>query len=131
MGQVGKEMERLKQLAKTCRKRGGNCPCVGYCAAINACDAALDELYKTHDDIDGKIKDVRQIEKRLRSPMVNWRQGFMPDPRYEPVVVFEGDDQATFGYEDKDGEWIESNEWPFDQPYIWWDDCERLGIRVE
>jgi len=121
---------RIKQLSKKCRNRGGDCPCRDRCQAVDAINEALRELETKRKLIDREIDDFERTRRRLTTPMATLREGFTFDERYEPVIVFDGD-EATFGYEDKDGEWIEANVWPFNESVVLYDDCERLGIRVE
>lgn len=121
---------RIKQLSKKCRNRGGDCPCRDRCQAVDAINEALRELETKRKLIDREIDDFERTRRRLTTPMATLRDGFKFDERYEPVIVFDGG-EATFGYEDEDGEWIEANVWPFNEGFVWYDDCERLGIRVE
>lgn len=97
---------------------------------MDAINEALRELQTKRKLIDREIADFDRTRRRLTTPMATLREGFKFDERYEPVIVFDGD-EATFGYEDEDGEWIEANVWPFNEGFVWYDDCERLGIRVE
>ena len=80
--------------------------------------------------IEAEEESVERILKRLNAPVATLREGFQFRDGLTPVIVFDGD-EATFGYEDAQGDWIESNEWPFAESYVWYDDCERHGIRVE
>jgi len=124
-------LARLRAMAKHCRSRGGDCDCYGAtCKAVTAASQRLCGLIGQKQDVDRGIRNTEAILKRVQSPMATLRDGFKFREGLTPVIVFDGDD-ATFGYEDKDGEWVECNEWPFNESFVWADDCERHGIRVE
>lgn len=121
---------RFTNLTKRCRKRGGDCPCHrDECAAAEAIALAILEREAAKRDLDNDIAELKRAELRLKTPPATLRDGFTFDPRYQPVMVFDGD-AATFGYENQNGDWIETNHWPFNEAWVWGDDCERLGIRV-
>lgn len=122
--------ERLKQLAAKCKKRGGDCPCVGECLALKLAYAEQDKARAEIRGLQEHVHWLDVVALRLQSPPATLRSDFTFDTRYTPVMVFEGGD-GQFGYEDGTGEWIESNEWPFNEDYVFPDDCERFGIRVE
>jgi len=121
---------RLKAMIRNCRNRGGECPCGWTCQAVDEIDAALLDLEIERHKIESRIKQLEDCRRRLTAPPATLREGFTFLPGLQPVVVFDGG-EATFGYENSDGEWIESNSWPFSQESVWYDDCERHGIRVE
>lgn len=123
-------MTKADALAKRCKTRGGDCPCPGACQAIKALDAERAKAEREQVRIGRQIESIDNQIKRLSTPIAKLREGFEFDNRYTPVIVFDCP-QATFGYVDDDGEWIEANCWPFDQDYVWADDCEANGIRVE
>jgi hypothetical protein len=121
---------KLEALAKRCKKRGGDCPCIGRCQAMDAVGRELCVLAMKEREVKQKLERLESVRRRLASPMATLKPHFVFDPNLQPVIVFDGD-EATFGYEDSDGEWIEQNVWPFNEDYVWADDCERLGFRVE
>lgn len=121
---------KLKALAKQCKKRGGDCPCIGRCQAMDAVDQELGAVAIQEREVKQKRERLESVRQRLASPMATLKPDFVFDPNFQPVIVFDGD-EATFGYEDSDGEWIEQNVWPFNEDYVWADDCERLGFCVE
>lgn len=121
---------KLEALVKRCKKRGGDCPCIGRCQAMNAVDRELGSIAIEECELKRKRERLESVRRRLESPMATLKPDFVFDPNLQPVIVFDGD-EATFGCEDSDGEWIEQNVWPFNEDYVWADDCERLGFRVE
>ncbi len=123
-------MGRIRVLAKLCRNRGGACGCTIGCKAVEVAQEREDHLRRKLVGLKKEIAEVERIQKRLNSPMATLRDGFQFIEGLTPVIVFDGD-EASFGYEDADGEWVESNTWPFNEGFVWHDDCERHGIRVE
>lgn len=123
---------RLKAMAKKCRNRGGDCPCVGRCEAIRAIEVAIGAVVAEERRLQRERETMENAIRRLNTPPAKLKEGFQFDPRYQPVMVFDCGD-AYFGYEDENGEWIDCEDWPFDPSVetIWQDDCERHGIRVE
>ena len=121
-------MGKLEAVLGRCKQRGGDCPCVSGCQALDFVHARRDELNLARIDIDREIARLDNQRRRLESPMANLVVDIRRDG-LEPVMVFDGD-EAIFGWEDQDGEWNEGD-WPFDREWVWPDDCERLGIRVE
>lgn len=122
--------ERLTQMAAKCKKRGGDCPCIGDCLALKR---AYEEQDKAHSEIrrlQSRLYWLELVALRLQSLPATLRSDFTFDTRYTPVMVFGGGD-GQFGYEDGNGDWIDCNEWPFNEEYVFPDDCERFGIRVE
>lgn len=122
--------ERISAMAKNCKKRGGSCPCMGKCQAIGAIDNALADIASKQRELGFQKSHLESIGRRLLSAPVNIKEGFRFDPDMTPVVVFDGE-EAIFGYADDAGDFFPEDVWPFDQEYIWQDDCERLGIDVE
>lgn len=123
--------QRLRAMEKRCRSRGGDCPCpVGSCQAREELErrlsAVLHKLSIAQASRDSLINRIR----RITTPPAGLREDFSFDPQKTPVMVFDGE-EGHFGYEGDDGEFIDVDEWPFDQEFVWADDCERLGIRVE
>lgn len=123
---------RIRAMARKCKNRGGDCPCVLGCEAIKAIGTAMESLAREERKLQDKRERLENQLRRLNTPPAKLRDGFKFDPRYQPVMVFDCG-EAHFGYEDENGEWIDSEEWPFDPSveFIWEDDCERHGIRVE
>jgi hypothetical protein len=121
---------KLEALAKRCKNRGGDCPCIWRCQAIDAVDRELGSAAIKEREAKQERQRLETIRKRLKSPMATLKKGFEFEPNLKPVMVFDGD-EASFGYEDSKGEWIDANIWPFNEKYVWADDCQRLGIRVE
>ncbi|MES2793194.1 MAG: hypothetical protein V4719_26530 [Planctomycetota bacterium] len=68
--------------------------------------------------------------KRLELPIAALRTGALDacPVGYRPVMVFDGED-ASFGFENDTDDRIEAA-WPFDQDFVWFDDCTRNGIEV-
>jgi len=97
---------------------------------MDAVDRELGGVSIEEREVKQKRERLESVRRRLASPMATLKTGFVFAPNLQPVIVFDGD-EATFGYEDDDGEWIEQNVWPFTEDYVWADDCERLGFRVE
>jgi hypothetical protein len=73
---------------------------------------------------------LENLKRRLQTPPATLRDGFVFHSELQPVMVFDGD-VAVFGYEDAVGEWVETDDWPFNETFVWQDDCERRNIRVE
>ena len=121
---------RLQALANRCRNRGGDCPCTIRCQALCTAAEQLEQIAAEERAIKRRREHLEQLTRRLQTKPATLKDGFVFDSRYEPVMVFDGD-VASFGYEDSNGDWIECNEWPFNEQFIWADDCERFGIRVE
>lgn len=121
---------RLLAVANNCRVRGGSCGCVGLCKALALAEHRLTELFRQRSEIQKQIDATENLQRKVRAKPASLREGFRFREGLEPVIVFDGG-EATFGYEDSSGGWIESGEWPFAETYVWPDDCERLGIRVE
>ena len=121
---------RLEQLAEKCQKRGGDCPCITACEAIKECDREMMKAVTDKQAAENRIRHLERVHQRLTSPTATLREGFTFREGLDPVIVFDGE-EATFGYEDANGDWVESNEWPFNESYVFSDDCERHGIRVE
>lgn len=121
---------RLEQLAAKCKRRGGDCPCEIGCEAEKACDGELSRLLHERQEADRRFRYVENILRKVQTPPATLRAGFTFRDGLTPVMVFDGD-EACFGYEDANGEWTEANVWPFNESYVWADDCERHGIRVE
>lgn len=113
---------RLRVMANHCRKRGGDCDCPGDCKAVIAVGQELCKAITDRGEAENRVRALEGIHKRLTTPPATLREGFTFHEGLTPVMVFDGD-EACFGYEDADGEWIEAN--------VWADDCERLGIKVE
>jgi hypothetical protein len=122
-------MTRIEVLAKRCKKRGGDCPCIGRCQAMDEVDRELCGVAIAEREVKQKRERLESMRRRLGSPMATLKPDFVFDPNLQPVIAFDGD-EATFGYEDSDGEWIEQNIWPFNEEFVWADDCERLGFKV-
>jgi hypothetical protein len=121
---------KLNAVVKRCKKRGGDCPCIGRCQALDEVDRELGAVSWQELDLKQKRKRLEDTRKRLTTKPATLRDDFHFDPNLQPVIVFDGD-EAIFGYEDEDGEWIEQNTWPFNEDHVWPDDCERLGFRIE
>jgi len=121
---------KLEAVVKRCKKRGGDCPCIGRCQAMDVVDRELGGVSIEEREVKRKRELLEAVRRRLASPMATLKPDFVFDPNLNAVIVFDGD-EATFGYEDRDGEWIEQSVWPFNEKYVWADDCERLGFRVE
>lgn len=123
---------RLEQLAKACRRRGGECPCPieSQCKALEVCGQEMMAAAAERRSAEARIRKLEQIQQRLESPLATLREDFKFREGLTPVMVMD-DGEACFGYEDADGEWIDSDEWPFNESYVFSDDCERNGIRVE
>ncbi len=121
---------RLKLLARSCKRRGGRCDCQGECAALDAAETRLSAIRLEISRLVSDERSTEELRDRLKSPMATLKEGFMFMPGLEPVMVFDGGD-ALFGYETASGDWIETDEWPFNESFVWADDCERFGIRVE
>lgn len=121
---------RLQVLAKQCKRRGGNCPCTGLCQAACAVDQELASIAIAERELRDRRQQLESLRRRLSSPLATLKADFKFEPGLDPVIVFDGD-EASFGYEDANGDWIERNEWPFNEDYVFGDDCERLGFRVE
>lgn len=121
---------RINALARRCRTRGGDCPCVRGCDAVRQIETELIAVRAEESNIRKSREWLESTKRRIETPPATLAEGFVFDKRYEPVMVFDGN-EGTFGYEDQDGEWIDCDEWPFQQNFIWPDDCERHGIRVE
>lgn len=121
---------RLEAMAKRCKNRGGDCPCIGRCQAMDAVDRELGSVAIVEREVKQNRERLESMRRRISSPMATLKHDFVFAPNLDPVIVFDGED-ATFGYENRDGEWIEQNAWPFNEDFVWADDCERLGFRVE
>lgn len=121
---------RLEALAKRCKNRGGDCPCVGQCQAIKAANEKLEEISIKERALKQNRNQIDNLILRLKSKPATLKSDFIFTPNLQPVIVFDGN-EASFGYEDENDEWIEQNVWPFNEDYVWADDCERLGFRVE
>lgn len=123
-------LARLRVLTRLCRNRGGTCDCAGPCKAVEVAAARVFVLMGEQRKIQAECGKVENMLKRLSTPMATLREGFKFKEGLTPVVVFDGD-EASFGYEDENGDWVEDGEWPFNESYVWSDDCVRAGIRVE
>jgi hypothetical protein len=96
------------------------------------------KIASEQSELDHEKKSLRNTERRLTTPLATLKEGFKFQFSLSPVMVFDGD-EASFGYVDEDGDWVDGPEhcngndwpWPFNEQYIWPDDCERFGIRVE
>lgn len=120
---------RIKALEKRCANRGGDCPCVYNCQALGALDVEISRVKAKQKELADELDILEQSRKRLKSPMATLKPDFKFESNLTPVIHFDGD-EAMFGYEDSDGEWIEQDIWPFEQEVVWADDCERLGFKV-
>lgn len=125
-------LARLRAVAKNCRMRGGQCDCpsLGSCKAVELGSQSLCRLAAERTQLERKIKYVENIVRRVQTRPATLRKDFQFREGMTPVVVFDGD-EATFGYEDQNGAWVESDEWPFNESSVWADDCSRHGIKVE
>lgn len=124
---------RIRQVARRCKRRLGDCGCVIGCEAVTLIDKALIQLRIARNDIEREITDLENTRLRLNTNPATSRPEViaMCPEGCEPVMVFDAG-EAYFGFEDCEGEWIECSEWPFvESQRIWPDDCERAGIRVE
>ena len=122
---------RIKAVAKRCKNRGGDCPCVLGCKAIGEIKERRMELIAARRKINDEILALANEANRLQSPWATLRDGFVFDLRgYVPVMVFDGH-EASFVYEDENGEVAFDGPWPFNEDIAWPDDCERYGIRVD
>lgn len=120
----------LNAVAKTCRTRGGTCDCRGPCMAITLATERLNSLERERREVELEIAKTEDVLRRVQTSPARLRDGFKFKEGLTPVIVFDGG-EASFGYEDANGDWECSGEWPFAEAFVWPDDCERLGIRVE
>lgn len=123
--------DRTRILAEQCRSRGGACPCVNVCAAMTAIDDELCEKSRARSALLAESRHLTNAKKRLKAKPATVDPNFVwgAPEGWRPVIVFDGDD-AEAGYE-CDGEYEAYGSWPWDQTYIWWDDCERNGVHWE
>ena len=121
---------RLQALANKCRNRGGSCPCTTRCQALIAVEESLFEVRLAEKEAREKRNRLEATRRRLLAKPATLKPDFVFDINLQPVIVFDGD-EAHFGYEDDNGEWIDQDVWPFNEDVVWPDDCERLGFKVE
>lgn len=122
--------DRQKAMAKACKKRGGSCPCVSGCKAIESINVSLSLLNCKAVEIKREIDELCRARSRLNTKPATLKDGFEFRDCARPVMYFDGD-EAHFGYEDESGEFTNEDEWPFNEESIFYDDCERFGIDVE
>ena len=121
----------VEVLASRCKNRGGDCPCTWHCQALDEVDRQIGSIRIEENKLKHRREGLESLRKKLTTPMATLKDGFVFDPNLQPVIVFDCN-EATFGYEDSEGEWIEQDGvWPFNEDYVFPDDCERFGIRVE
>lgn len=121
---------RLKEMASQCRTRGGTCDCAGECQTVTALSLELIKASRAERDATDRREAVERQIKRMSSPIATLRRDALAacPQGYRPVMVFDGED-AIFGFENDDDDRIESD-WPFEEEYVWFDDCTRNGIEV-
>lgn len=123
-------MKRIDVLIAKCKKRGGDCPCTWRCEAISEICVKIDENKNIINGLHNENDTLTRIKDRLETPMATLKDDFKFDStKGDPVMVF--DDGCVFGYENANGEFVESDDWPFNQRYVYPDDCTRNGIRPE
>lgn len=124
-------LARLKAVAKNCRNRGGDCDCYGVtCKAVSIGAESLCGLLAERQRVDRDVTAIEDVMRRVQTAPATLREGFKFREGLTPVMVIDGDG-TVFGYEDKDGSWVETSDWPFNDSMVWPDDCVRFGIRVE
>lgn len=96
---------------------------IKYLHELNSC---VDNLRIRINELREKLKTFTNSIERLKTPLATLKEGVIIEDKH--FVVFNGED-AVFGYYQGD-DFIEEP-WPFNQEYIWWDDCDNLGIRWE
>jgi hypothetical protein len=119
---------RLQSLVKCCKNRGGACPCVGSCHALNELNREIERLRSEWFALDAKLTSLEEQRSRLQSPITELKPGFVFESGMAPVVHLD-DDDSVWGYEDSDGNFHEREGWPF-TGRVYADDCERLGFKV-
>lgn len=105
-----------------------------FCQAKQALEQELEQLRRQSAKIESEIKWTEKQAERAITPIASIRDDYVTacPEGYQPVMVFDGGGDAYYGYDKQEsGDWIDANTWPFDQDYVWHDDCEKNGIRVE
>lgn len=106
--------------------------------AIKA-QAAIDQrIAQLHDDMEPLTREIEKLD-RLRNmsakPIPKLKSPLDPPVSatgvYEPVAVFDGDGVCCMWENDTTDDIIDFKEWPFDQDFVYTEDAERLGFRVE
>ena len=116
---------RLKAIAKRIRRGESSAEArqvLAFALGKAAGDRAAAERHE---------KMIAELVKMSESPLAKLVKPLNPPEGYESVAVFDGDG-VSFMYENcETGDTIEIAAWPFDKNYVWPDDCEAAGIRVE
>jgi len=119
-----KDYRRLHAIAK--QQRRGNKQHAGV-MAMKTAKGHLSQLVRRYQT---RLESIERLQRMADSPLAKLTQELSPPEGYNTVAVFDCE-EVSFYYENEDtGDMIELP-WLFDQTYIWPDDCEAVGIRVE
>ena len=105
-----------------------------FCKAKAAIEQEVDRLRREASKIESEIRWTEKQLERSITPIAKIRDDYVTScpEGYEPVMVFDGGGDAYYGYQNREtDDWIDANTWPFEQDFVWHDDCEKNGIRVE
>ncbi len=127
----GPDWYRITAMVSKCRKRNGDCPCLNQCEAEKLIDKAMQKMDQYKKNIDLKQRRYENLKLMINTPVATLKKDFKFREGLTPVMYFDTD-EAHFGYVDQDGEWVEDcEEWPFEENYVWPDDCVKNGIQPE
>ena len=114
------EYLRMRAVAKQLRRNGGDNQTLREYVA---------KLQRAAVKAERKAKNAQMLLDMAASPVARLKQPIDCPEGFEPVCVFDCG-EASFFFEDENQEVIEMD-WPFVESFVYPDDCEHYGIRVE
>ncbi len=120
-------MARLKAMIKRSRMPG-ECS-LKVCAEI---DKMIGDIHSEMEPYKHELRQLELLRGKATTPKCSLLKPLLaPKEGLEPVAVYDGEGVQFYWCDENDEEMIEFKEWPVDREYVWTEDLEELGFRVE